>query len=98
VHGGGTVGNVVTAGLAPGLFRGLVSGSVQTRPGTINSSTTISGPSTTPVAASSRAATGASDKEMGSAATTQGFDLHGNFSSVAWFLSCNNWYGDLYAN
>jgi hypothetical protein len=71
------VGNVVTAGLAPGLFRGLVSGSGQSRPGTINALTTISGPSTTPVAASSRAATSASDKEMGSAAATQGFDLHG---------------------
>ncbi|CAK9216561.1 unnamed protein product [Sphagnum troendelagicum] len=71
VHGGGTVGNVVTAGLAPGLFRGLVSGSGQTQPRTINSSTTISGPSTTPVVASSRAATSASDKEMGSPSRRQ---------------------------
>jgi hypothetical protein len=93
VHGGGTVGNVVTAGLAPGLFRGLVSGSGQTRPRTINSSTTISGPSTTPVAASSRAATSASDKEMGSAAATQGFDLHGKlqFCSLVFVLQQLVW-------
>jgi len=93
VHGGGTVGNVVTAGLAPGLFRGLVSGSGQTQPRTINSSTTISGPSTTPVAASSRAATSASDKEMGSAAATQGFDLHGKlqFCSLVFVLQQLVW-------
>jgi len=63
VHGGSVTAGPFTPGLAPGLFRGLVSGSGQSRLGT---NTSFSSGVTTAVASGSRPAGSGSDLDMSS--------------------------------